>query len=432
MRFNPSSIIARKRDAYELTSDEIAAFVDGFTRGDIPDCQMSALAMAIFLRGMTTAETVALTERMLASGTTLHWTSAAAPIVDKHSTGGVGDKVSLVLVPLLACCGLQVPMLSGRGLGPTGGTLDKLESISGFRTDLTIQEIQQLTGQIGCVITGASSELAPADRKLYALRDVTATVPSISLITSSIMSKKLAENLDALVLDVKFGSGAFMKTLDQARSLAKSLVSVGERMNVPTRALLSDMNQPLGAMVGNAVEVDESLDTLRDAGPSDLRELTLELGSALLEQTGRTASAAAGRVILEGYLSDGQAYEKFGKMVAAQGGNLEAARVIDPGVELEAVESGYVKAMDTEQLGYAVIEMGGGRKVQTDRIDHAVGLQMFVRTGDVVGRGQPLARLFAAESKREPAKSMVQRAIIIGPDEPDELPLIAERISVAT
>jgi len=242
------------------------------------------------------------------------------------------------------------------------------------------------------------------------------------------MSKKLAENLDALVLDVKFGSGAFMKTLDQARALAKSLVSVGERMNVPTSALLSDMNQPLGRMVGNAVELNEALDTLRNGGPPDVRELTLELGANVLQQIGQAPSLSAAREILERQLANGQAYEKFSHMVAAQGGNLDSPRAIAPEVEIAAVESGYVNAVDAELLGYAVIELGGGRKVQTDQVDHSVGLQMLVRVGDQVVRGQPLARLFAADTKHDPAKIMVRQAIQISPDPPAALPLIAERI----
>jgi len=266
---HPSSIIVKKRDGGVLDPADISFFVDGYVRGEIPDYQMSALAMAIFLRGMDHEETVTLTEKMLASGKTLCWASGSVPKVDKHSTGGIGDKVSIILAPLLACCDLHVPMLSGRGLGTTGGTLDKLESISGFRADLNIDEIQRLTERVGCVITGTTEDLAPADRKLYALRDVTGTVPSIPLIVASIMSKKLAENVDALVLDVKFGSGAFMKSIEEARQLAFTLVEVGQRMNVKTTALLTDMNQPLGRMVGNAVEVDEAVEVLKGNGTTD-------------------------------------------------------------------------------------------------------------------------------------------------------------------
>src|SRR4051812_43079517 len=283
----PALIIARKRDGAALGSAEISSFIAGYSRGEIPDYQMAALAMAIYLRGMTTEETAALTDAMLASGQRMQWNSGGKPKVDKHSTGGIGDKTSLILAPLLACCGLAVPMISGRGLGATGGTLDKLEAIPGFRTDLSLEGIQEITERVGCVITGATAEIAPADKKLYALRDVTATVPSIPLITASIMSKKLAESLDALVLDVKFGTGAFMKSLESARILARSLVDTGKRMGVKTSALLTDMNQPLGRMAGNLVEVHESIATLEGRGPPDLWDCTRELAAELLLLTGQ-------------------------------------------------------------------------------------------------------------------------------------------------
>ncbi|RIK84242.1 MAG: thymidine phosphorylase [Planctomycetota bacterium] len=284
---NPVWIIQKKRDRGELTAAEIGEFIAGYVRGDVPDYQMSALAMAIYLNGMTTDETAALTDSMLNSGARFEWPDDGRLRADKHSTGGIGDKTSLLLAPMLACCGLQVPMISGRGLGATGGTLDKLEAIPGFRTDLSMEEVRDVVRRVGCVITGATADLVPADRKLYALRDVTATVPSIPLITASIMSKKLAEGLDALVLDVKFGSGAFMKTLDQARRLAESLVSTGKRMGVATTALLTDMNQPLGRMAGNAVEVNESVAALEGRGPADLMEVTLALGAQVLAFAGR-------------------------------------------------------------------------------------------------------------------------------------------------
>jgi thymidine phosphorylase len=320
----PASLIAAKRDHRELSDEEIAFFIQGFATGTIPDYQMSAMAMAIYLNGMTPREIATLTSEMLRSGTQLAWPKDGIARVDKHSTGGIGDKTSLILAPLLAECGLQNPMLSGRGLGATGGTLDKLEAIPGFRTNLSLDEITRLTQSVGCVITGASAELAPADRKLYALRDVTATVPSIPLITGSIMSKKLAESLDALVLDVKFGSGAFMKTREQATLLAHSLVNTGERMGVRTTALLTDMNQPLGRMCGNAVEVLESIDVLKGGGPADVRRLTLELCADLLVSTGveKTLQDAVKRCA--GLLDDGSAFERYCRMVRAQGGDPDA------------------------------------------------------------------------------------------------------------
>lgn len=426
---HPAAIIAKKRDGHELSTDEIRGFIAGFTAGSIHDYQLTALAMAIYCRGMNETETVALTESMLHTGTRLDWgESAAKAVVDKHSTGGVGDKVSIILAPLLASCGLRVPMLSGRGLGPTGGTLDKLEAIPGFRTDLTIQEIQRQCEQIGCVITGASPELAPADRKFYALRDVTGTVSSIPLITASIMSKKLAENLDALVLDVKFGSGALMKTLPQAKELARSLVSVGQRMDVPTTALISNMNQPLGRMVGNAVEVEESLEVLRNEGPEDLRTLTLELGAELLVQADIVRDVVEAQHLLVRQLENGQAYESFATMVATQGGNLNDARPVAPVEEVRSPRSGYLVAVDAESFGYAVIEVGGGRKVQTDRIDHSVGLEMLLRVGDPVVQGQPFARLFAPIEKRNAAVPLLLDAVDVGDEQPLQEPLVVERI----
>ncbi len=426
---NPALIIARKRDGHTLTAEEIAGFVGGFARGEVPDYQMAAMAMAIYLQGMEPGETAALTECMLRSGTTLGWTEGGPPKVDKHSTGGVGDKVSLVLAPLLVCCGLQVPMISGRGLGATGGTLDKLESIPGFRTDLSIDEIRDITERVGCVITGATADIAPADKRLYALRDVTATVASIPLITASIMSKKLAENLDSLVLDVKFGSGAFMKSIDQARELARSLVDTGKRMGVKTAALLTDMNQPLGRMAGNAVEVDESVATLSGNGPEDLTQLTLALGRELLLLTGHTTTAENAEQLLTDHIASGRALEKFREMVAAQGGNLDAPRPIVPASDCTAPRSGFVASIDTEKLGLAVIELGGGRRVMTDKIDHSVGLEMQARIGDQVRRGAPLVRIFARLGGVARVHELLRDAIIISDKLPASLQLIAERVT---
>jgi pyrimidine-nucleoside phosphorylase len=425
----PAQIIARKRDGGTLTVAQISEVVGGYVRGEIPDYQMAALAMAILLRGMNASETSLLTAQMLRSGETLQWSSPLPPKVDKHSTGGIGDKTSLILAPLLACCGLQVPMLSGRGLGATGGTLDKLESISGFRTDLNLAEIRELTERVGCVITGTTPELVPADRKLYALRDVTATVESIPLITASIMSKKLAENLRALVLDVKWGSGAFMKTLDQARELAQSMVAVGNRMGVRTTALLTDMNQPLGKMAGNAVEVNECVDVLRGDGPADLRELTVALGAELLVLTEVEPNAEAATSRLARLLDNGTALDKFREMVSAQGGDLDELRDVAPAHELASSRSGFVVAIDTEQLGWAIIELGGGRKVMSDPIDTSVGIEMLVRLGDEVSCGQLLVRFFAPPRRIADVQPMLESAFAIA-DQPQPVqPLIAERIT---
>jgi pyrimidine-nucleoside phosphorylase len=424
---NPSQIIARKRDGHALSAEELAAFVQGYAAGHVPDYQMAALAMAIYLRGMDDAETAQLTQEMLRSGTTLEAPHRALR-VDKHSTGGIGDKTSIIVAPLLACCGLQVPMLSGRGLGPTGGTLDKLESIPGFRTDLSLSEIDAVVGRVGCVITGTTAELVPADHRLYALRDVTATVPSIPLIAASIMSKKLAENLAVLVLDVKVGSGAFMKNQSDARRLARTMVIVGTKMGVKTSALLTDMNQPLGRLVGNSVEVDESIEVLSGAGPADLRELSLALAVEGLLMQGAVADRANGLAVLVGHLDSGRALEKFEEMVAAQGGDLAAPRRRAPAGPVLANRDGYVASINVEKLGLAIIEMGGGRKQLHDAIHHSVGLEMLVRLGDRVRRGQPLLHVFARADVREVVERSLQQAFEIGPEPVATPPLITERI----
>ncbi|MCI0360640.1 MAG: thymidine phosphorylase [Planctomycetaceae bacterium] len=494
---NPAVLIAKKRDGRELSRDEIVHLVHGFTRGTIPEYQMAAFAMAVYLRGMTTDETAALTDAMLQSGVWLVWPTRNKPVVDKHSTGGIGDKTSLVLAPLLASCGLAVPMISGRGLGATGGTLDKLEAIPGFRTDLSLAEIQATVERVGCVITGASAEIVPADRKLYALRDVTATVPSIPLITASIMSKKLAESLDALVLDVKFGSGAFMKTLDDARTLARSLVDTGNRMGVRTSALVTDMNQPLGRMAGNLMEVHEAIACLQGKGPAELWELTRALAEEVVGEgsgfgvqgsgkggqrsevggregeapaepralLGKPAVAPSGQrsvlgteysvlstepgepppatppspltthhspltthSLLDEHIRSGRALAKFAEMVAAQGGDLDRLPPLPAGREVAAGRGGFVGPIDTELLGLAIIELGGGRKVMTDKIDHGVGLEMLVRLGDHVETRQPLVRVFGSREQFAHVKPMIERAISVQ-DEPAVVgPLIVERI----
>ena len=422
----PASLIAAKRDHRELTDEEIGFFIQGYSAGNIPDYQMSAMAMAIYLNGMTPREIAALTSEMLRSGTQLAWPDDGIPRVDKHSTGGIGDKTSLILAPMLAECGLQVPMISGRGLGATGGTLDKLEAIPGFRTNLTLDEITRLTLSVGCVITGASAELAPADRKLYALRDVTATVPSIPLITGSIMSKKLAESLNALVLDVKFGSGAFMKSRAQATELAQSLVRTGEQMGVHTTALLTDMNQPLGRMCGNAVEVLESMDVLKGGGPDDVRRLSIELCAELLVSTAISTSHSEARTRAARTLDDGSAFERYGRMVRAQGGDPDALLPVAPAHDVSADREGAVSAIDTEALGLAIITLGGGRRKMGDPIDHSVGLEMLVRIGDRVQRGQPLVKVFASDS--DSVEVSVRGAITIADNgEPSEL--IVDRIA---
>ncbi len=422
-------LISKKRDGQELADFEIGALIDAYVKGDVPDYQMAAWAMAVYLRGMTVAETAALTEHMLHSGATFKWPAGESPKVDKHSTGGVGDKVSLVLAPLLACCELAVPMISGRGLGATGGTLDKLEAIPGFRTDLSTGEFQDVCRRVGCVISGATEDLVPADRQLYALRDVTATVPSIPLITASIMSKKLAEGLDALVLDVKWGSGAFMKTRGEAHALARSLVDTGRRMHVATTAIVTDMNQPLGRLAGNAVEVNESVDTLAGDGPADLLEVTLELGAELLVLTRRASSLAAGRERMERLIDSGAGLEKFREMVAAQGGDLDAPRPVAPASDATSPRAGYVAAIDTEALGRVIIELGGGRKKLGDALDHSTGLEMLIRIGEPVEAGQPLVRVLASPDAAARVRNELVAAITISDDAVEPPPLLAEHIA---
>jgi len=410
----PGQIIATKRDGGTHEPSEIRSWIDAYVAGAVGDEQMAAWAMAVFLNGMSAEETAALTEAMVESGERLKRTRHDRPRVDKHSTGGVGDKVSIILAPLLACCGLDVPMLSGRGLGATGGTLDKLESIPGFRTDLDANEIEKVLAAMGCVITGTTADMVPADKKIYALRDVTGTVPSIPLITGSILSKKMAEDLDALVFDVKVGSGSFMKTLERANELAGSLVSVGRAYGVKTSVLVTDMNQPLGRMVGHANEIDESVAALEGRGADDLMEVTYALGAQLLTLTGLAVDAAAGRQALAAALSSGAGRECLAAMVAAQGGDLEAPRPLAPVQEITADRPGTVQRVEAESLGLKVIELGGGRKRQGDAIDFSVGLEMLVRVGDAIEAGQPLMRVFGESDLVETLS--FSRAVEIGED----------------
>lgn len=416
MTLVPAAVIVKKRDGGVLSKEEILDFVLGYTRGEIPDYQMSALAMAIFYRSMNAEETSFLTEAMLNSGERLRRLSNEMPRVGKHSTGGLGDKTSLVLAPLLACFPVHVPKLSGRGLGITGGTLDKLESIPGYRTDLSQQEIEQQLASVGCVITGATANIVPADKKLYSLRDVTGTVPSIPLIASSIMSKKLAESLDTLVLDVKFGTGAFMATRDQAQALAKSMIDIGMHMGVATDAILSDMNQPLGRAVGNACEVNEALDVLRGAGPDDVRELVLQLCARILVLAGLFSSDELAQAKLVEKIKDGSAMERFEQMVSAQGGRLPARFL--PTAEsrpLLSDRSGKIVGIDGQKLGLAVIQLGGGRKVAHAPIDHSVGLLMAKRIGDHVEQHEPLLQILAPRSSAESVSPLLQSAFSITP-----------------
>ena len=378
--------------------------------------------MAIDSQGTEASDTSAFTRALMDSGESLDWAGLEGLRVDKHSTGGQGDKVSLVLAPLVACCGLQVPMVAGRGLGPTGGTIDKLEAIPGFRTELSPEEIRRVTEEVGCVISSQGGIFAPADGKLYALRDVTATVASVPLITASIMSKKLAEGLDALALDIKWGSGAFMKDLDSARCLGAAMASVGESMGVRTGFLVTDMNQPLGRAVGNANEVREAIAALAGEGPDDLMEVVYELGALMLSSAEQTGNRAAARTKLEAELASGRPLEKFREMVRAQGGDAEAELELAPSCEVAAPRSGYVSAIDCESLGYALIALGGGRRSLDDVVDPTVGLQLRVRLGDQVDEGQPLLDLLSAGRGHEEAAVLVEGAFSLTEAPPIELP----------
>ena len=411
---NVAQIIEAKRDGKELDAASIEQLVSGYADGSIEDYQMSAFAMAVYFQSMTEPEMIALTKAMIDSGERLSWGSAK-PTVDKHSTGGVGDKISIVLAPMLACCDVEVPMISGRGLGPTGGTLDKLESINGYRTELSGDEFRSVINWCGCSIASASDKLAPADQKLYALRDVTATVPSIPLIVSSILSKKIAAGVDALVLDVKWGSGAFMKTIDDAKNLADMLVAVGNELGVNTIAEISDMNQPLGKMIGNAVEIDEAVEVLEGGGPADVRDLSILLGSRLLVAANVESSLESAKQRLQTTIDDGTALKKLAEMVKSHGGDLSQPRKRASSHQVTSIESGTITRINTDRLGLAVIEMGGGRKKIGDPIDHSCGIEFLVRVGDSINKGDVIANVFCDSKVASVATNLVGAAVGIGP-----------------
>jgi pyrimidine-nucleoside phosphorylase len=426
-------LIQRKRDGAELVPEEIEFLVDGYTSGEIPDYQMSAFLMAVFFSGMTDRELSPLTDCMLRSGQTADLSAIPGVKVDKHSTGGVGDKTSLVVAPLAAAAGVVVPMMSGRALGHTGGTLDKLESIPGFRTDLTAEEFQKQLAELGLCFIGQTDQFAPADRKLYALRDVTATVESVPLIASSIMSKKLAEGVDALVLDVKVGTGAFMKKQVDARKLAQAMVGIGRRMDKKVQALITDMNQPLGYAVGNALEVMEASQTLQNAGPADLTKLCLELAARMIFLGKKSATLEEARLIAEKHLVDGSAYKKFKDVVAAQGGNPQALDnfALLPNAtgarEIVSPRAGFVSAIDAEDIGIASNMIGAGRDKKEDSIDPAVGIILEVKAGEKVEAGSILCRLYYTKEDRvEEAADKVEDAFHISAQRPLDRELILE------
>ncbi len=427
-------IIVKKRDGSELTQEEINFFVQGFVRGEIPDYQVSAWAMAVVLNGMTPRETTDLTLAMVHSGSVLDLSGVVPIAVDKHSSGGVGDKTSLAVLPIVAACGLPVGKMSGRGLGFSGGTLDKMESIPGYRVDLTTDEFKRQLKEKGIVLTGQSIELAPADGKLYALRDVTGTVPSIPLIASSIMSKKIAAGAQAIVLDVKVGQGAFMETLDEARELADLMVRIGNLAGRKVVCLLSDMNQPLGNAVGNALEVKEAIDALKGGGPADLREHCLHVSSHMLMIGGRARDLGEGRLMAERAISDGSALEKFRVLVQAQGGDvsyvdhpekLPKARRIET---VDSPRSGWLAEVGARVIGEASVALGAGRASKSDPIDHAVGFLIYRKVGDYVEQGAPLFSVHASDEARQTeAREQVLTAHVFSDRQLSPLPLFYER-----
>jgi thymidine phosphorylase len=438
----PQEIIRRKRDGHELSEEEIAFIVRGIHDGGLSEGQVAAFAMTVFFRGMTVPERVALTLGLARSGIMLDWRDLdlPGPVLDKHSSGGVGDKVSLMLAPIVAACGAFVPMISGRGLGHTGGTLDKLSAISGYETQPDIDTFRKVVREVGCAVIGQTDDLAPADRRLYATRDVTGSVESIPLLVSSILSKKVAEGLDGLVMDVKCGSGAFCDTEEMARDLARSLVDVANRAGLPTVALITDMDRVLGREVGNALEVAETVAYLTGNGEREprLHEVTMALAGEMLALGGLAADAGEGRVRAEAVLADGRAAETFARMVSALGGPgdflehsaryLGHAAVVKP---CTAERSGHVAGMDARQVGIAVVELGGGRRHADDAIDTSVGLSDFVDVGRHIHRSEPLCLVHAAsEADADAAIALIRRAVRIEEEAPSGTPAILERVAL--
>jgi pyrimidine-nucleoside phosphorylase len=431
-------LIERKRDGGRLDRGEWRALVMAYTAGHVPDYQMSAFLMACFLRGLDREETAALTDAMLNSGVRFDLASLGRPRVDKHSIGGVGDKVSLVLAPLVSVCGVAVPMVSGRGLGHTGGTLDKLESIPGMRTDLTLAEARAQVEDINCAMMGQTDEVAPADRKLYALRDATATVECIPLIASSIMSKKLAEDLTGLVIDIKRGSGAFLTSFDDEVRLAQEMIELGASHQCPVVAIVTAMDRPLGRACGNALEAEEAITALKGEGPDDLVEVTLALGAEMLILAGVARDVDSARAELRDALKSGRAADQFRRIVERQGGNPNV--VDDPSLLPQAAEcelftaqrAGFVSRVEPRAVGRGIIALGGGRATMTDPIDHAVGFVITAKPGDLVDVGEPLASVYARDRGGiERGRAALRAAINVSDDAEPPLPLVSHRITAA-
>ena len=426
-------IIDAKRNGHELTDDQLQFFVDGVVDGSIPDYQVSALLMAIYFQGMTSEEQTSLTMKMMHSGTHLDLSAIPGTKVDKHSTGGVGDKVSLPLAAMVAATGIPVPMISGRGLGHTGGTLDKLEAIPGFKVEISEADFIKQVADEKLAIVGATGEVAPADKKIYGLRDVTDTVDSIPLIASSIMSKKIASGTDALVIDVKTGAGAFMKTLDQSRELAHALVEIGKQAGLQCMAVISDMNQPLGNKVGNSLEIEESIDVLKGRGPADLTELVLTLGSYMVVMGGKAKTPEEGRRLLEQTIADGTALDRFRAMVAAQGGDV---RVVDDytvmpqakyRIPYRAKRTGILSRLSADEVGTASMLLGGGRQQADDQLDYSVGIELHHKLGDRVEASEPLLTIYSNQEEVPAVEQLLDGSIDIS-DHYDQPELIHEVI----
>lgn len=430
-------LIERKRDGQALDPSELAELITAYTAGQVPDYQMAALLMAIYFRGLDPTEMNALTSAMLGSGKRLDLSRLALPRIDKHSTGGVGDKVSIILAPLIASLGVAVPMMSGRGLGHTGGTVDKLESIPGFRTALSLEEAERQLSKIGCAMLSQTSEIVPADRKLYALRDATATVEVIPLIASSIMSKKIAESLTGLVLDIKRGPGAFLPKLEDELALAAAMIDLGSQHGCPVVALVTAMDRPLGWACGNALEVAESVEILLGAGPPDLLEVTLALGAEMLQLAAVCSTAKGGREMMADSIASGKALRKLEEIIVAQGGDARILRDLSrlPQAKhratFEARKDGIIQEVEPRAVGYGVIELGGGRRNMEDKIDPSVGYVLTAKPGYRVTKGQPLATIHArsAEDLKLGAKAL-EGAIVIGEGRVDPLPLVSHRVTV--
>tara|TARA_R110002072_G_scaffold1989_1_gene16265 strand:+ start:42473 stop:43795 length:1323 start_codon:yes stop_codon:yes gene_type:complete len=426
------NIIAKKRDGLELSKEEIKWFLDGLIKGSVMDYQMSALLMAIYLQGMTTAETAALTDCMLYSGEVLDFTDDT--IIDKHSTGGVGDKTSFILAPIAAACGVKVPMIAGRGLGHTGGTVDKIEAVKGFKTDLTLKQFRKQLEEKSVVLIGQTGQIAPADKRLYALRDVTATIESIPLITASIMSKKLAEGARGIVMDIKYGNGAFMKKKSQAKALAKSIRETGLRFNRNMMTVLSDMNQPLGFAIGNSLEIIECVEVLKGKGPKDLIDLSIHLAGGMIHIAGLAKTLDAGKAKARKVLKNGEALKKFKELIELQDGdssfidNYKELPIAKNILKVTAPAAGYLKSVDNTQLGLHCVSLGGGRMKKEDKIDFGVGFYFYKKIGNKIKKNDVLAEIYYNDNQKELAadiaEKMLTRDIKFSKTAPKVIPLM--------